>query len=89
MVKVEVIYIACDQTLLQCACELPDDATVADAINASGVYKKYPETKGLPVGVFSKSVSLDKRLRSGDRIEVYRPLTLDPKEKRRQRAEKR
>ena len=38
------------------------------------------------VGIFSRKVPLDHVLRDGDRIEIYRPLTADPKEMRRQRA---
>ena len=40
------------------------------------------------VGIFSKIVALDVPVRAGDRIEIYRPLILDPKEARRLRAEK-
>lgn len=50
-----------------------------------------PELKGcsisdLVVGVFSQKVSLDTLLEEGDRVEIYRPLTADPKEVRRQLA---
>ena len=38
------------------------------------------------VGVFGKLTKLDAELRSGDRVEIYRPLIADPKEVRRQRA---
>ena len=40
------------------------------------------------VGIFSKHVSMDRVLNDGDRIEIYRPLLLDPKEARRKRAQK-
>lgn len=39
----------------------------------------------LQVGIFSQKCSLDHRLEPGDRIEIYRPLLVDPKERRRQR----
>jgi len=58
---------------------LPDDATVGDALAATGL-------KGNPVGIFGKRVTMDTRLADGDRIEIYRPLKLDPKEARRRRA---
>jgi hypothetical protein len=38
------------------------------------------------VGVFGQSCRLDDPVHDGDQIEIYRPLTIDPKEARRQRA---
>ncbi len=40
----------------------------------------------MPVGVYGERVDRDRLLRAGDRIELYRPLLLDPKQARRQRA---
>lgn len=88
MVKVELVYIAADQTLVHHSLVLETGATVAAALTESGILREYPEVENLPLGIFSKKVSLDTVLKSGDRIEVYRPLTLDPKERRRQRAKK-
>jgi putative ubiquitin-RnfH superfamily antitoxin RatB of RatAB toxin-antitoxin module len=59
--------------------ELPAGATVRDALAASGF-------EGRACGVFGKRVELDHRLNDGDRVEIYRPLALDPKEARRRRA---
>ena len=61
---------------------LPVGATVRDALAASGF-------EGHAVGIFGKRVELDHRLADGDRVEIYRPLAVDPKEARRQRALKR
>lgn len=58
---------------------LADGATVRDALAASGM-------KGNHVGIFGKRVTMDTRLAEGDRVEIYRPLKLDPKEARRRRA---
>lgn len=58
---------------------LADGATVRDALAASGM-------KGNQVGIFGKRVTMDTRLAEGDRVEIYRPLKLDPKEARRRRA---
>lgn len=66
--------------------ELQMGATVADALNASAIYTIHPETGHMSVGIYAKQVSLEQVLREGDRIEIYRPLILDPKEKRRQKA---
>lgn len=86
MVNIELIFIAADQTLTQHRLCLAKGATVADAIAASGIINQYPEASTLPVGIFSKLVTRETQLSSGDRVELYRPLTIDPKEKRRLRS---
>ena len=60
---------------------LPAGATVREALAASGF-------EGHACGIFGKRVELDHRLADGDRVEIYRPLAMDPKEARRQRARK-
>lgn len=67
---------------------LAPGATLADAVKRSGVLE---EAGGLDladcrVGIFGKRKTLDTLLRDGDRVEIYRPLTADPKEARRRRA---
>jgi len=67
---------------------LPDGATVADAIAKSGIRDAWPgvEISADRIGIFARKVSLDATLRDGDRVEIYRPLNIDPKEARRKRA---
>jgi len=67
---------------------LPDGVTVADAIAESGIRDAWPgvEIRADRVGIFAGKVSLDTMLHDGDRVEIYRPLTIDPKEARRKRA---
>ena len=86
MVNVELIFVASDQTIFQQRLCLLKGVTVADAITASGIVNQYSEVSSLPVGIFSTLVSRETLLSSGDRVEIYRPLTIDPKEKRRQRS---
>ena len=69
--------------------DMPAGSTVADALKASG----WASEVGLSVetmkcGVWGKVQPLDKVLRDGDRVEIYRPLTVDPKEARRLRYKK-
>jgi putative ubiquitin-RnfH superfamily antitoxin RatB of RatAB toxin-antitoxin module len=59
-------------------------ATVRDALRAAGM-----KHAGAAVGIYGKRVAEDTVLASGDRVEVYRPLLLDPKERRRERARSR
>ena len=63
--------------------ELPAGALVRDALLASGL-----NLDPSAVGIFGKRVAPDARLADGDRVELYRPLLLDPKERRRERARK-
>jgi uncharacterized protein len=86
-ITVELIYIKPDsQNIL--SLELAKGSDIHQAIDQSGLLKRFPEIdlEVNKVGVFSKIQSLDTVLKSGDRIEVYRPLRADPKEARRQRA---
>lgn len=60
--------------------EVPDDATVLDAIQLSGILDKFPEINldEQKVGIFGKLTKLDATLAEGDRVEIYHPITADP-----------
>jgi putative ubiquitin-RnfH superfamily antitoxin RatB of RatAB toxin-antitoxin module len=68
--------------------EVEAGATVREAIDASGLLTLEPALRDvrLDVGIWNHRARLDSPVNDGDRIEVYRPLTLDPKEARRIRA---
>ena len=87
MVKIELVFVAAEQTIIHEQFALENGATVADAIAASGILELYPETATLPVGIFSKPVTRDTLLSAGDRVELYRALIIDPKHARRQRGQ--
>lgn len=61
--------------------EVPDGATVKDAIERSAIVKQFPEIdlEQQKVGIFGKLAKLDAVLADGDRVEIYRPITCDPK----------
>lgn len=63
---------------------LAEGATVADAVAASGM----DDGSHAAVAVFGEKVEPAQVLREGDRVELLRPLTMDPKEARRRRAVK-
>ncbi|MBI5717376.1 MAG: RnfH family protein [Burkholderiales bacterium] len=66
--------------------QLPMGATAADALRASGLASKHGlDETTLRVGVWCKAREATTLLRDRDRVEVYRPLRVDPKEARRQR----
>ena len=84
---VTIVYARPDvRRLLQV--EVAAGATVEQAIEASGLLALEPQLRGsaLDVGVWNRVARLDSPVSDGDRIEVYRPLTVDPKEARRIRA---
>jgi hypothetical protein len=60
--------------------EIPDEATVKDAIERSGILRMFPhiDLATQKVGVFGKIVKAEAPLRPGDRVEIYRPITCDP-----------
>ncbi len=80
--RVEVMR-ARPERLESVALDLPQGATVRVALAAAGM------PLDQPVGVWGRRVALDARLADGDRVELYRPLCVDPKEARRRRALKR
>ncbi len=86
-IRIEVAYaLPGKQEIL--ALELPVGATVREAVERSGILKKYPEIDldKNKLGVFAKLAKPDSALRDRDRVEIYRPLIADPKEVRKQRA---
>lgn len=86
---VEVAYATPERQLLL-EVRVPQGCTAQHAIELSGIRDEFPGMVVDPsaVGVFSRKISLDHVLRAGDRVEIYRPLIADPKEARRQRAQK-
>lgn len=86
MIKLEIVYIAADKSVVQIHSTLAEGTTVAQALEHSNIWIIHPETEHLSVGVFSKKVPLDTVLKDGDRLEIYRPLPLNPGDKRRERA---
>ncbi|MBE7418635.1 MAG: RnfH family protein [Ideonella sp.] len=82
------VVVALAPHCVRCATlRLPAGATVADALRASGVLDGVDGAlvDALAPSVWSRAVALDARLRDGDRVELTRPLRVDPKEARRQR----
>lgn len=85
-IKVWVAY-ATPAKQVECPLEIQPGVTVRDAIQQSGILATFPEMPfpDIAVGIFSEPVSLDTVLQAGDRVEIYRPLAMDPKEARRRR----
>jgi len=83
-IRVEVVY-ALREVVDAVSLRLPAGATVSEAIAASGFGERHTVDLNA-VGIFGRRVPPHTRLADGDRVELYRPLVLDPKEQRRRRA---
>lgn len=87
-VGVLLIYADSPKTIWQVSLTLPAGSRVCDAIKGSDFESAFPQIawQDGAIGIFGHLVRADHELRPGDRIEIYRPLTFDPKESRRRRA---
>lgn len=88
-VQVSVVYAQPDKQWVISLC-LPAGARIIDAFEQSGLREQVADLAlGLPeFGLFHRRQVPERVLRDGDRIEIYRPLYLDPMAARRLRAEK-
>ena len=96
LIVVEVAYaLPHQQKIIEL--QVAEGATAYDAVVASGIASHFPEidVETAKLGVFGQALGTkglkpprEYRLQPRDRVEIYRPLTADPKEVRRRRAEK-
>ncbi len=86
--KIAVAFSFGPGAALELSLDLPAAATAIDAIRASGLAARFPDVDigAATLGVWGRACAPDTRLREGDRVEIYRPLTMDPNEARRLRA---
>ena len=85
--KISLVYIRESQQILR-ELVVNSPCSVRQAIEYSTILRECPEINLAinKVGIFGHRVSLETRLNEGDRVEIYRPLKIDPKEIRRLRA---
>ena len=71
----------------ECVLSLPPDSSVAAAVRESGLAGRHPDLDldALRSSVWGVARPRDHRLRESDRVELLRPLKVDPKEARRLR----
>ncbi|AOE38810.1 RnfH family protein [Pantoea agglomerans] len=88
-ISVEVVY-ALPEKQYQLYVKVEQGSTVEQAIHKSGLLelRREIDLSSNKVGIYSRTVKLGDEVNEGDRIEIYRPLIADPKELRRQRAER-
>jgi uncharacterized protein len=89
LLHVDVVFAGEDEVFRK-SLQIEPGATVADAVRVSGIAADLGVGGIDPgrVGVFGRVVSSTTLVRDGDRVEIYRPLKIDPKEARRRRARK-
>lgn len=88
-ITVEVAYAGAAE-VIRMSVRMPAGGTIREAIEHSGVLTRCPEIDlGVNrVGVFNRFAGLEELLTAGGRIEIYRPVQVDPKAMRRERAGK-
>jgi len=85
-VRVVVVVSPGPRQVREVMLSLPQGATVAQALQASGLLALMGgDPAALAVGVWRRKAPLTQMLRDLDRVEVYRPLQVDPKVARRER----
>jgi len=87
LISVTVVYAAAPHQIETVLLQLPGGATAAEALRASGVAEQM-EAKvldELALGLWGRGCAPATVLRDGDRLELLRPLLVDPKEARRLR----
>lgn len=86
-IDIEVVYALPEKQVVQ-RINLPDGTTAEQAVKMSGILRQFPEIDLLQnkLGIYGKLIKPATILRDRDRIEIYRPLRVDPKESRRRRA---
>ena len=82
----ELIYVPRDVQPLRFVTPWVEGMTIKTLIQTSGFLNHYPAICDLEVGVFGQIANFHTLVKRGDRVELYRPLLVNPKEKRRQKA---
>ena len=84
--KIEIAYAPMEEQFLFVE-EVEEGCTVGEALAQSKLLQEFPDLNIDMVGIFGRVVEKDLVLNELDRIEVYRPLKIDPRERRRQNVE--
>lgn len=89
MLSIEVVFATPDRQE-SVSLDVEPGTTLGEAIERSRVQKLFPEVDlgACSTGIWNRVQPRETVLKDGDRIEIYRPLEIDPKERRRQRARK-
>lgn len=88
-ITIEIVFALPQQQFLK-QFQVPVGTSIYKAIKLSGVENFYPKKdhSALKTGIYGKITSPETILYQNDRIEIYRPLIIDPKEKRRLKSDR-
>lgn len=72
--------------------QVASGSSLRDAVERSHIAEEFPEidVMSAPLGIFGKKVPKPEQteVKAGERVEIYRPLIIDPKQARQNRAAK-
>lgn len=87
---ITLVYSPGPRQVRQWTLDLALGATVAQALAACGILEEFPdlEKTRLLAGIWGRRTRLDQLLADNDRVEIYRPLRVDPKTARRERFDR-
>lgn len=87
LLHLSVVYAPKAREVFEVILQLSAPCTVLEALQQSGLLLRHPEVDNHDalIGVWGHKAKLDQYLRDHDRVEIYRPLRVDPKVARRER----
>ncbi len=89
MIEVVVCWSAAARQVVEQVVRLPDGAWLGDAVTAADIAHQWPEWQvGCTPGIWGRAADWRAPLRDGDRVELCRPLLVDPKVARRERFQR-
>ena len=87
MIEITIVFAPAPREVIEQVMHLPIGATVQTALDSSEVRARFPDLdwSALTCGIWGRATTLEQVLEEGDRIELCRPLLVDPKVARRER----
>lgn len=86
MIRIEIVFAASADQQHRETMQVISGTTVMQAMQQSQLVMKQSDTVTMPKGIFGRRVTDGDVLNDGDRLEIYRPLLIDPMQKRKKRA---
>lgn len=90
LIEITLVYSPSSRVVREKVMNVPVGTTVRQALMQSRLLEEYRDLVAgdVPVGIWGRTVTESQKVRDKDRIEIYRPLTVDPKVARRERFTK-
>ena len=87
--NITLVYSPAPRQVTEWILELEPGTTVMQALSACSIFKEFPELADKPkTGIWGRKIQPNQPLSDKDRIEIYRPLRVDPKTARRERFDR-